>query len=143
MRSRQRRGCRLGLAVAALLLVAAPACASDGSDGSSDDASAGTSGTPAGPAAATSIRVVGENIAFDPTRITAPAGKRVTITFENRDRGIRHNFHLDGGAAGDFTTEVAEGPATQVLGFTIRQPGSYRYVCDVHPAQMRGTLTVH
>lgn len=127
--------------MAALLLVAAPACASDGGDSSSDDAGARTSGTPAGPAA-TSIRVVGENIACDTTRITAPAGKRVTITFENRDRGIPHNFHLDAGAAGDFTTEVAVGPATQVLQFTIRQPGSYRYVCDVHPAQMRGTLAV-
>ena len=99
------------------------------SDGATDDTT-------------TSATVVGENIAFDTESITIAAGEEVTITFDHRDAGVPHNFHVQAGAAGDVRSEIEEGPVTQTLTFTIDQPGSYTYVCDVHPGQMRGTLFV-
>ena len=37
---------------------------------------------------------------------------------------------------------MVEGPVTQELTFTLDEPGEVTYVCDVHPAMMRGTITV-
>ena len=92
--------------------------------------------------ASTSVTVIGEKIAFDLDTLTVPAGAEVTITFENLDDGIPHNFHVQAGAAGDFKTEIEDGPITQSLTFTIVQPGSYTFVCDVHPGRMKGQLVV-
>jgi len=71
-----------------------------------------------------------------------PAGQQVTITFDHQDVGIFHNFHVQAGAAGDFKTEIEQGPVKQTLTFTIDRPGSYTFICDVHPNQMTGTLVV-
>lgn len=86
------------------------------------------------------VSLVAENIAFDAETITVTAGREVTITFENRD-SIAHNLRIVG-PDGDFATEVASGPVTQELTFTIDEPGRYEFRCDVHPAQMTGTLIV-
>ena len=37
---------------------------------------------------------------------------------------------------------ISAGPDSQAVTFTINQPGSYRFQCDVHPDEMFGTLTV-
>ena len=92
--------------------------------------------------AATEITVVGENILFDTDVFVVPAGEEVTITFENLDDGVPHNFHVQGGAAGDFKTEIESGPITQTLTFTLAEAGTYTFVCDVHPTPMRGQLVV-
>lgn len=43
---------------------------------------------------------------------------------------------------GDARTEIESGPVVQTLTFTAPAEGSFTFVCDVHPAQMVGTLTV-
>lgn len=53
-----------------------------------------------------------------------------------------HNFHVDGGDAGQFTTPIENGPTTQELLVRIDRPRRYEYVCDVHRDTMRGTLVV-
>jgi outer membrane protein assembly factor BamB/plastocyanin len=105
-----------------------------------------SSGTPSGTttSGATSLTVVGQNIAFDKTTLKAPAGK-VTVTFDNKDNGIPHNIHFFKGdnANGESVaaSPIKPGPATDTLTMNL-QPGTYFYQCDVHPLQMHGTLTV-
>lgn len=93
----------------------------------------------AGEGGAPALELTATRIAFDTTTLRAGAGK-VSIRFENRDDGIPHNLHVSGPGV-DERTEVEEGPATQELELEL-EPGSYSYVCDVHPQQMRGELTV-
>ena len=86
--------------------------------------------------------IIGENISFDHELVTASVGEEITLTFDNRDADIPHNLHVQAGPEGDFRTEIAPGPVTQTLVLTINTPGRYPFVCDVHPAQMKGTLVV-
>jgi plastocyanin len=97
-------------------------------------------GTPSGPAK-TDLAVVAKNTAFNPTTLTAPAGKALTITFRNED-ATAHSFHLFAGTAGDVKTDVKAGPSTDVLHVTLQVPAAYTYQCDVHPTVMKGTLVV-
>ncbi len=90
----------------------------------------------------TSATIVGKNIAFDVDALTVPAGQEVTITFDNQDAAVPHNLHVQAGPEGDFKTEIVGGPVLQTLTFEIAAPGSYSFVCDVHPNQMAGTLIV-
>lgn len=98
--------------------------------------------TPAGPA--TTLQLVAENILFDPTDLQAPAGT-VVIELDNRDAGIPHNVAVHAGtdASGELidNTAIAPGPVQQTLTLQL-EPGTYFYVCQVHPATMTGTLTV-
>lgn len=85
------------------------------------------------------LDLTARDVKFSLTRLSARAGE-VTIDFDNQDRAVRHNLHLSGKGINEKTS-VEKGPITQHLTVTLR-PGTYRYVCDVHPAQMRGELTV-
>ena len=94
------------------------------------------------PAASGNLTVVGENISFDVSALSAAAGDEITLTFENKDVDVAHNLHVQAGTEGDFRTEIVRGPVTQTLTLTIDSPGEYTYICDVHPNQMRGTLVL-
>ncbi len=96
----------------------------------------------AGGESVTTATVVGKDIAFDVDTLTVPAGQQVTITFDHQDAGVFHNFHVQAGAAGDFKTEIEQGPVKQTLTFTLSQAGRYTFICDVHPNEMTGTLVV-
>jgi plastocyanin len=98
--------------------------------------------TTAAASPSTQLTLTAKNIAFSTTKLEVPAGKDVTITYENQDNAVPHNLHIQAGAAGDFKTEIVAGPTQQTLTFNISQPGTYTFVCDVHPAQMTGTLVV-
>ncbi|MGH9176975.1 MAG: cupredoxin domain-containing protein [Acidimicrobiales bacterium] len=136
---------RLGVLMAAIALLAAacggdsdpPDAAGGGGPGVSSTTSAGAAPTPA-PAAAT-LELSAENIAFSVSTLAAEAG-RVTISFDNLDEGTPHNLHVTGDGV-DERTDIEPGPVTQRLALTLA-PGTYRYVCDVHPQQMTGELTV-
>ncbi len=129
-------------------LVAVLALAGTGCGGGSDEDSVGQRGD--GPT--TTARRQGEadgpgsilglsakSIAFDKQALTA-AGGSVSIRFDNQDNGVPHNLHVTGSGV-DEKTEIAAGPATQTLKLNLR-PGTYTYVCDVHPQQMKGELIV-
>ena len=91
------------------------------------------------------IDLSAENIAFDKSQITVPAGAMVTIVFTNKD-SIPHNFALYQTSAATtsiFVGEIIRGPATIDYTFTAPTvPGDYFFRCDVHPAAMTGTFTV-
>ncbi|MBW3579765.1 MAG: cupredoxin domain-containing protein [Actinobacteria bacterium] len=63
------------------------------------------------------------------------------MDYDIRDE-VPHNLHIVTDNDEEPKTEVQNGPAIQTLSFTNDKPGSYTYVCDVHPQQMKGTLTV-
>ena len=108
---------------------------------------AGTPTAAATPAAnAQTLTVVGENIAFDKTTLSANASAPITIDFDNKDDGVDHNIHFfkgaDASGASVGATDVAAGPVKQTLNLGTLAPGTYYYHCDVHPDAMTGTLTV-
>jgi len=92
------------------------------------------------------LTLTAQNIAFDKSTLMVPAGSFVTMTFNNKDAGVPHNFALytDSHAnqkifAGSFVTGV------QTVTYTFRAPatpGSYFFRCDVHPETMTGTFVV-
>ncbi len=77
---------------------------------------------------------------FATSQLVVPAGEPITITFENNDEVASHNLHIEGVAGGTAATPVI-GPGEEAeLELTV-EPGEYRYICDVHPSTMIGTLT--
>lgn len=116
-----------------------------GSSGKAGTSGAATTPAAAGaaPGASTQLTIVGTDNKFDKTALTVPAGKEVTITFENKGSAI-HNWHLSGVKdqnGKDITTQLIPGGKTETVRFVIDKPGTYDYLCDVHP-EMRGKLTV-
>jgi plastocyanin len=83
-----------------------------------------------------------ETLRFDPTELTVPAGS--TILFANVG-GKPHTLTADDGS---FSTGVvppgAEGGrfAGTNATLTLPTPGTYPFHCEIHPAAMKGVLTV-
>lgn len=100
-----------------------------------EELSARTSGIIAGAAAedelSAEVRI--DNFAFDPPSITVKAGTKVT--WVNRD-DIPHQLASDGA---DFKSKRLDTGDSFV--FTVTQPGTYNYVCTIHPT-MKGKIVV-
>ena len=62
------------------------------------------------------------------------AGTPITMTVHNEGKNM-HNWDLQGVTK----TPLQKGGEYQVVTFTV-QPGTYTFVCDVHPKEMVGTL---
>jgi plastocyanin len=83
--------------------------------------------------AAVDVTVDDRALAFDPERVTRPAGVAVTW---HKTGGFHNVASVDG--------MFRSGPPTS-SSFTYTRTfssGSYRYVCEVHPSQMRGVIRV-
>jgi len=106
--------------------------------------SPGASGQPgpSGGASGVTISETAQNVQFQNTELTAPAGAPITINFDNQDAGIPHNmvFKNDAGTV-VFTGDLITGVAQTVYSLPGLQPGSYTFVCAVH-SNMTGTLKV-
>lgn len=128
------------LLVAAALALTAAAC------GDVDDPDVAQTGTTAPrssePPGGGGVTIVAEDTAFDTTTLDATVGETLTITYDNRDDRIAHNLHVEGASGDDAKTEIEEGPTTQTLAVSFDDAGEFAYFCDVHPQQMRGTVTV-
>lgn len=93
-----------------------------------------------GETAATTIGTdTGSELRFDPAEVTVPAGAEVELTFRNVST-VPHNLTMQDGIDAATSTVVAAG-ATETISFTAPDPGSYAFVCTLHPG-MDGTLTV-
>ena len=106
------------VALAILLLLALSACGAG-------DAS------PATPAGDDGRTVVIEDLAFAPETLTVEAGD--TVTWVWRDGSINHDVSGD-----DFASEVMSEGAFR---HRFEDPGTYDYVCTLHP-NMTGTIEV-
>jgi nitrite reductase (NO-forming) len=86
---------------------------------------------------------------FEPKAFTVKAGS--SVTFETPNKGkLPHNMRI-ATLAGDYsspqsvatTPEIVNGGATGKLTWTAPSAtGTYKFRCDVHPADMTGTITV-
>lgn len=87
-------------------------------------------------------------IQFDATDITVPAGQPVTLTADNQEPGVFHNWAVyeSREAAESGEGSIAATPlcfdCTETITFELPGPGDYFFRCDVHPLQMVGTFTV-
>jgi plastocyanin len=77
------------------------------------------------------------NLAFTPQTLFASSGASVTIVLSNQDKIVPHNVSV----TGIGTSPTCAGPCTTTLSFTAPAPGSYGFICTVHP-YMTGTLAV-
>jgi plastocyanin len=159
---------RTPMRLAIPMLVLALAAAACGGSGAGDDPTTTTGGqgattttagqttTTAGNATTTTVtdttvggavelRIAAEDSeGFTKDKLEAPAGTEVTVIFQNKDVGGEpHNWRiaLNPGVE-EYATELAEGPDTQEVTFTIGVAGDYDYWCDTHIVEgMTGVLT--
>lgn len=126
---------KLLIGSATLLLLLGAACG-----GSDDGDAAGTSGSEtesngeAGGSEGGAVTLTAENIAFDPNELTASVGD--TIEFDNQD-DVPHTFTAE--EAG--VDESVEAGASASISLADVEPGTYDFVCTIHP-NMTGTLEV-
>ena len=91
---------------------------------------------PAGPV---SRSISAQGLAFNTRSITVPAGSRVTVTFQNNDNLVPHDFGVS--IAGVPHTETCSGPCTRSITFTAPR-GTYSFQCSLHP-DMLGTFVAN
>ena len=138
--------------VLACLLLAASAVAGCGSAAPAATAAPQASGAAADPTlvpgavtapplGAGSLELTAFAIDFDPKALVAPTGP-IELRFHNRDDGVPHTVAInDAGGTSVFAGEITTGPADIDYSIPDLPPGSYTFVCTVHPT-MTGTLTV-
>jgi plastocyanin len=133
--SKQRKRSRIiAPALAGLALVTA-AC------GGGDEGTAAPAGAEGGQTVALKL------IAFKPERISVPAGTAVSWKNEDASEHTVTSGTVNQ-SAGGVTTSVdnkfESGSLKQnaAFTFTFTAPGTYSYFCKIHPATMRGEITV-
>ena len=95
-------------------------------------ATAGSSATaPAAPVGSNAVAV--DNFKFDPATLTVPVGS--TVTWTNKDE----EPHTIAAKDGSFHSPTLDTKGT--YSFTFAKPGSYDYICSIHPF-MTGTVVV-
>jgi len=125
-------------ATAALFAFGGVACGNDAPTVDPTTATGEPTDAPSGPPTGVTGRVIGLDSQFEPTELTADADTESVITFDNQDAGVAHNIAITGT---EFGTPIANGPVEQQLTFTL-PAGVYPFICEVHPGDMTGTLTV-
>jgi plastocyanin len=118
--------------VAAFVLAAAlAACGGGGGDDTSGGGGGGAASKPErGFSNASAVDI--KNFAFNPDTITVAKGTQVTWT--NSD-----NAPHTATASGTFDTGTLRNGASKAI--TLDKPGTYNYICTIHPS-MKGTVTV-
>jgi plastocyanin len=107
--------------------------------------SSAPSTTPAATAApdddAPSVEIAAQVNTFVPADLEAPAGRAFNLVFDNQDSGVPHNIVIeDAQGTAVFTGEVFNGVAVRTYSVPALEPGTYPFLCEVHP-DMTGTLT--
>ncbi len=131
---------RRGALITLILVVASALAACSGGDDASEPADGGAGGTATVEDGA--VEISAADLAFDVATIEAPAGEDFTITLVNDDSAV-HNISIYTEEGGEV---LAEGPfidpeQTGTTDVSALEPGTYFFVCDLHP-EMNGTLIV-
>jgi plastocyanin len=90
------------------------------------------------------VQLAAENVTFEHDTITLKADAEVEIQFDNNDRDIQHNITILGQDPTKpvFRGQLVTGVATATYKFHSPAAGEYKFQCDIHPAQMKGTVKV-
>lgn len=122
------------IVLASMTVVGLAACGGDGDGGD---------GVTECTASETNLCISAEGIAYDTATLSALADTAFTITFTNND-SISHNVAITGATSPDpvFEGAIFGGPATQTYDVPALAAGAYAFICQVHPTQMTGALTV-
>ncbi len=90
------------------------------------------------------IQLAAENTTFERDTITLAANTDVEIEFDNNDRQIQHNITILGQdpTRPIFRGQLVTGVATVTYSFHAPAAGEYKFQCDIHPTQMKGTVRV-
>lgn len=122
------------LSIPALLLAGAlglTACGGGGDDGGGGAAAGGGDGD--------AVTVVASEFAFDPGDITIPADTDVTVTLDNGEGGVEHDFTID-----EADVQIVADPGQTVDGTVNVAAGDYTVYCSVpghREAGMEASLT--
>jgi plastocyanin len=104
----------------------------------------GGPGASGGGGSTADLTVIAKDVAFDTHALSVAGGKSFTIDFKNQDPSTPHNIEIkdaNGSVVQDQPTIT--GPSETVYTFDALQPGTYTFICKVHPIPgMTGTLTV-
>jgi plastocyanin len=90
------------------------------------------------------VQLKAEGVTFKTDTINLPAGQDVEIRFDNNDRDVQHNLDIFGADPSKpiFRGDLVTGVATVTYKIHAPGPGEYKFQCDVHPTQMKGTVKV-
>ena len=91
-----------------------------------------TNPSPAPPppaAGPTSLTITASLLQFDRRTISVPAGSTVTVTLQNNDLAVPHDFGVS--IPGVPHTETCPGPCTRSITF-VAPAGTYSFQCSLH-----------
>jgi len=137
------------IVVAALLALAGTACAKEKDTGfPAAEPATSTSASPSAPTTPVSeATLVAKGIAWAQSELLFVAGKEITLTLDNQDAGVPHNFGLYSDKGRSPSKEVFK-PKEDTAGgskldykIPALKAGTYYFQCDIHP-NMNGTATV-
>lgn len=114
-----------------------------GAGGGAAASPAASGGGGGGPTA--DLTVIAKDVAFDKHELSIGANKAFTIAFKNQDpAGVPHNIQIkDAGGTVVQDQPTIDGGKETVYSFNALAPGTYTFICKVHPIpNMTGTLTV-
>jgi plastocyanin len=96
------------------------------------------------PPKSVSLVITAKDLKFDKDCLTVPAHKPFKVRFINADVGVLHNFTIHGQSIAEtfLAGKVITGPKTITSTVKGLKAGEYLFHCDVHPAEMQGTLLV-
>jgi plastocyanin len=133
----------------------APSVAASGSPAASAAASAPASATASQPVSPPASAPAGgltitapvgaAATGFQPTTLKAAPGHAFTVTFDNQDAGVPHNWVLtkpDGSSVDIGDTTFFNGPGQKTYNVPSLSAGQYPFMCQVHPTTMKGILTI-
>jgi plastocyanin len=108
-------------------------------------AGSGASGSPAASLPPGTFAIVAKNVAYDVKALAVPANQAFHIQFTNNDIGVEHDVDIRDAAGQAVVQDKPHTPGgqTATYDYTGLPPGTYTFICSVHPiAAMTGTLTV-
>ncbi len=124
---------------------AAPATQAPAASGAASPAPAASAapGASTAPGQSVTLKLSAQGIAFDTATLEVPANTPFKIEFANNDAGTPHNvaIHKDSPTGPEvWKGEIFNGVETRTYDVPALPPGTYGFVCTVHP-NMTGTLT--
>jgi plastocyanin len=109
-----------------------------------NSSAAPTSGSGSSAASGTILTEIATDNKFSQTNYTIKAGQEYLLNFQNSGQAI-HNWDVTGTKGADgkqITVPLTDPGKTSTVTFRIDKPGTYHFQCDVHPDEMKGTITV-